>query len=131
MNHVQQPEGSNLCGHACLAMVLGIDLEAAKARLGHGRRTRTRELVAALGEHAEGARLRPLKKDTELPDFALLKVTWAPNQGHFVVYAAPLVFDPSLPGSVTFKPYYQWWVDSHKGRVTSFLALRRVLPDPR
>jgi hypothetical protein len=50
MDLIRQPEGSSLCGQACIAMVAGVSLERAIAAVGHGRRggTVTREIVRAL-----------------------------------------------------------------------------------
>lgn len=124
MKFVRQPEGSNLCGHACLAMVLGLDLDAACKQMGHKRKTYTRELVAALGDHADGTRLHPLKKGTAIPLFCVLKVTWKRDHGHFVVYKAPDVYDPEALTPVSFG-LWRDWVARHGGRVTSFLRLRR------
>lgn len=50
MHLIPQPEGSSLCGQACIAMVAGISLERAIEAVGHRRRggTTTKEIVLAL-----------------------------------------------------------------------------------
>jgi len=45
---VRQPEGSSLCGQACVAMVAGVSLRAATKAVGLSGATHTRHIVRAL-----------------------------------------------------------------------------------
>lgn len=127
IEHVQQPEGSKLCGHSVLAMVRGIPLDEAVKRMGHGDRgTRTRELVKALGSQALYRRLtvigrRPL---LEVPDPCVLKVCWPEkSRSHFVLRVGYLVHDPLYAAPVDI---LEWTglVARGRGRITSYLPVR-------
>jgi hypothetical protein len=48
MRHVVQPAGSNLCGQACVATILGISLKEAIKLVGTEGKTNTKQLVRAL-----------------------------------------------------------------------------------
>lgn len=48
MRLVRQPEGSRLCGQACVAMLLGISLDGAVELVGTRRGLRARQIVEAL-----------------------------------------------------------------------------------
>lgn len=122
MKHIQQPTGSNLCGHACLAMILGLTLDEGVERMGHGRSTRTRELVKALGDKVKDSRLIPVRQRDE-PTFAILKVTWngKPRRSHFVVRRGDRIHDPSYRYGMS-RHNWDLFIKDH-GRVTSALEL--------
>jgi hypothetical protein len=125
MNHIRQPEGSSLCGHAVLAMVLDLSLDKACDRMGHSRSTRTRELVKALGPAALGSRLTRLSRRHPMPHTCVLKVCWkGTHKSHFVLKTGSDIHDPLLTGPVTLEGWSQ--VLKKSGRVTSFLPVRRV-----
>ncbi len=123
LHHIQQPIGSKLCGHTCLAMALGISLEEACSRIGHRRAVRTKELVRALGEAAKSKRLTALRSRTP-PDPSILRMTWPNRQGHLVLLAGGKVYDPLYSAPA---PSLQEWVKfierRHSGRLTSFLSI--------
>lgn len=123
MRHVTQHPSLPLCGHACLAMVLGLKLDEAIDKMGHKRTTRTRELVAALGKRAKDRRLIPVRQRA-IPEFAVMKVTWKgrPQRGHFAIHQHGYVHDPLLPGKMTRHDWDLWVGD--RGRVTSALELQ-------
>jgi hypothetical protein len=102
---IRQPEGSSLCGQACVAMVAGVTLERAIAVFEHKHATYTRELVAALrklnvacGDRCKRvSRIRPI-----LPARAILSITRfvkKPNgkyrrYGHWMVTWDGVIYDP-------------------------------------
>ncbi len=49
MNIIRQPENSNLCGHACVAMVKSLTLDQAIERVGHRGIMGLREIAGAVG----------------------------------------------------------------------------------
>ncbi len=124
ISHVRQPRRSYLCGQACLAMALGLDLDAACKVMGHSRKTWTRDIVAALGPAAGSSRLSIARKDgSSLPDFCLVRARWGVTMcGHFAVHLDGDVYDPLLSGRVSLEGWLKWLAGAD-GRLTSFLPL--------
>ncbi len=127
ISHVRQPKGSYLCGQACLAMILGLDLDAACKVMGHSRRTWTREFVVALGPLAGGSRLTVVPSrsvlHSVLPPFCLIRARWGVELcGHFAVLADGEVYDPLLRGPVSLEGWLIW-LKRHDGRVTSYMPI--------
>lgn len=121
---VRQPEGSNLCAHACLAMVLGISLQDACDHMGHKRKTYTRELVNALGPAAGSKRLIVAKKLEQIPETAILRIKWNDHvTGHFSLRVGPCVYDPLFQSRVTVDTWLAL-VRTDGARLTSFLPIR-------
>lgn len=120
--HIQQPVGSKLCGHSCLAMALGISLEEACSRIGHRRAVRTRELVRALGGAAKGKRLTPLRSRTP-PDPSILRMVWPNRHGHLVLLAGGKVYDPLYSAPAPSLQEWRKFIEEHNGRLTSFLPV--------
>lgn len=60
MNVIFQPPGSKLCGHACVAMVAGVNLERAIEVITHEKSTKTKEIIWAL--RVLGVRVHKLKR---------------------------------------------------------------------
>jgi hypothetical protein len=106
MNLVRQPEGSSLCGQACVAMVAGVTLDESVSAVGHKHGTYTREIVKAL--RALGvpcpdrlrrvSRVRPV-----LPQRAIVAVVkWATRpdgkrkqrRAHWMVAWDGVIYDP-------------------------------------
>jgi len=93
---VFQPAGSRLCGHACVAMVVGVPLEEVIAVIGHSHGTKTKELVSALRCFGVvcSNRLRVVK--TTLPDLCIAE---QPNKTgsnwHWVVMDHGRRYDPA------------------------------------
>lgn len=122
---VRQPEGSSLCGQACVAMVAGVTLIEATAAIGHTRPTYTRDLVAALrsfGVQCEDRLKLVSRARPELPARAILsirKFVEKPNggrkrYGHWMVIWYGHIFDPE---GVWPEHYRDGW------RVTSYLEI--------
>ena len=123
MKHIRQPRRSVLCAHACVAMILGLELDAGVKLLGHRRVTRTKELVQLIGKHAKDKRLISVRQ-RPAPAKALLRVTWGKShRGHFAIKRGTTIYDPLRWGPL---PQDEWeeWISEHSGRVTSALELR-------
>ncbi|HEY8098614.1 MAG TPA: hypothetical protein VIE65_21320 [Methylobacter sp.] len=131
IDHIQQPPGSSLCAHACLAMILGISLDEACTLMGHRRKTLTRELVKALGQNVLGPSLIFISTEHPIPDTVVLKVNWytgnKKRRGHFVLKIGENLHDPMLQFVVDF---HQWIAAATKEgmRITSFLPVSITLP---
>lgn len=123
MRIVTQPEGSNICGHCCVSMVTGVDVEEIIKAIGHRRGTRTKELVKVLRSYERECddKLTRFSNYSGLPGLAIAKITydWRKNNGHWVVLFYPLIV---CPGG-----YIHHWTNylgrSPFGRLTSFLSL--------
>ena len=95
---VYQPEGSALCGQACLATILGISLEEACDILPGDRGTRICRIREALEKH--GFTLGPRKGGNRLLERGkryIGRVRWRPREhwGHlFLVEVDGRVLDP-------------------------------------
>jgi hypothetical protein len=122
MKLVWQPEGTNMCGQACMAMLTDQSLEQVVHTLRRGK-TRTKTLVGYMRDHALkcGWRLRrmtdsfPVELELEAADAALVKITWEPGKCHWVIFCMEdgLVYDPAL-----FEPRKGFF-----GRPTSYLPV--------
>ena len=111
-----QPDGSNICGQTCLAMILGIPLDDAIEIIGHRSCTTGPMLVNALrSKNVPAAYMarrfsKPhrLMRDTVLssvlytglPRRCILKVRWSgvKNISHWVLYWDHQVYDPCRDG---------------------------------
>ena len=97
MKLVRQPEKSNCCGQACVAMLAGITLEESMDVFGTRGTTSTKDVVNALRELGIscGNELVRIKKKEKAPTcmvvlhFADVKFT------HWAVYHHGLYFDPA------------------------------------
>jgi hypothetical protein len=127
MQLVLQPEGSSLCGQACVAMAAGVSLEAATKAVGHGkeRGTYTREIIAALRalniSCADRCR-RIGRVKSFLPPRGLIVISRPKKEGrrrrslfHWMLVWDGVVYDPGgcWPGG-----YVDW-------RITSYLEIYR------
>lgn len=120
--HIQQPEGTNVCGQTCVAMAAGVPLEDAIKTFGHARVTYTGEVIAAFAKYgikAKGKRLVRSKGPAwVLPENCLIHVLFhkkgEPFHGHWMLRWDGHVHDPAYP----FADVY-----SGAGRITSYLEL--------
>jgi len=124
IQHIMQPRGSYVCAQSCIAMVKGLDLAAGCALVGHSRKTKTKELLAALGPMAGSDRLQRVGRDLpSFPAFCILRVRWGVTScGHFVVVKDGIVYDPLRSRDTPFGPWLLW-LGRNDGRITSFLPL--------
>lgn len=121
---VKQPVGSKQCGQACMAMICDLKLKEVVEEMGTGG-TRTRDLVIFL--RSRGFRCdQKLNRVSErwklylhLDDAyaAVVKITWARNHSHWVVFHKGRVYDPVARDR---KAVYQF-----PGKPTSYLAVWR------
>jgi len=102
INYIRQPEGSNLCGQACVAMLTGKSLEEAIAAVGtKGRTSLTGNIKCSL-ERA-GVKLSDcirLSKNSPLPDFCLIRMRNSNQIGkrtsHLIIYHKGTIYDPAM-----------------------------------
>lgn len=102
MQLVRQPPGSNLCGQACVAMVLGRTLEGVRLLFDRWGLTRTRDLVEALIRGgATGLReFRRVRRGVSLPAMAICRFRWPGLwKSHWVVWAEGKFWDPEEDGT--------------------------------
>ena len=115
---VRQPEGSSLCGQACVAMVAGVSLDRAIKATGHSRRggTHTWEIVEALRKLGIRCSERCRRLSRNRPDYPQKAILVVRKNGrglyHWVYYEAGVHYDPEDRW-----PRYDGW------RVTSYLEV--------
>lgn len=92
MELVVQPKGSNLCGQACVAMILACSLQEAIALVGKKGKTYTRDLLRAM--KVEQRRLKTWKSEN-VNGLLLARVLWNDKKRrHWVVVNEGVVYDP-------------------------------------
>jgi hypothetical protein len=95
MKLVRQPPGSNLCGQACLATLLGISLDEAVTLVGVEGGTRTKHLKRALSAMGVPHASRRTLGAPERDDTALL-FFWSADRSaaHWVLWHGRKYYDP-------------------------------------
>lgn len=98
MNLVTQPEGSNLCGQACVATITGIGLERAISVFGTRGCTTTKQVVAALRKLGiPCADTLTRIKGQSKPPLCMVVLHFAGEKfKHWTVYHQGLYYDPSM-----------------------------------
>jgi hypothetical protein len=97
--HIQQPPGSSICGHCCVAMILGVQVAKVIEEIGHKHGTRAKELAAVLRNH--GVKCETRRKvwtgsKGPLPERALLAVSGKRHRMyHWVLLWGNEVHDPA------------------------------------
>ena len=122
MKHVHQ--GRNQCGQACVAMVLGLTLEAAICLVGKRGSTRTKDLVRALRMHGYKCpdRLKRLRDDEALPRRAILKVKLEGDRNwHWVLIWDGMWHDPDQYSGQPLRKVNRWWAN----QVSSYLEVMK------
>ncbi len=117
MKLIYQPEGSSLCGQACVAMLANVSLEKSVATFGKRGGTTTKEVVAALkalGVRCGNELLRT--KNNAMTPVCIVKLhfDWDKIHTHWTIYNRGIFYDPAI--GMTEK--YQEGV-----RPTSFLPI--------
>lgn len=98
---VRQPEGSNLCGQACVATLANVSLEEACKAVGKRGRTRWTDVRLGLSKFQIDAQsINPVRTFQALfllqrSGVFILK-TQREKRGHYSILAGDLVFDPAL-----------------------------------
>lgn len=126
VSHIQQPEGSKVCGAACVAMVLGLSLDAAIERIGHRRGVRNREVIAALGARAASARAQLWRNADTLPAECLIRAKGPKRHWHLVLRADGKVFDPAWPVPAPSLGEWLTWLTETGWRPVTFFPLREA-----
>lgn len=106
--HVRQPEESNLCGQACLAMILGTPLSVAIELVGKSGCTRASDLRAPMARH--GWTLGPNKRWSRglRLEMKLLVIAFPipVRSKHWIVVDGLTVHDPAIEGGKSFEGFY-------------------------
>ena len=128
MKHVRQPAGSNLCGQACVAMLLGCDLRSASKLVGREGPTLATQLAKAL--RVGGLRIAgrsTVWRNQKLPPIAIMKIKFKRRDlAHWVLKRGNSVHDPRKRTALPFDS--QLWAD-RRGRITSFLSVSGATRD--
>jgi hypothetical protein len=112
---VRQPPKTNLCGQACVAMVLGLSLAKVRPLFRKWGLTHTSDLVEALIRGgATGLReLVRVRRGVPLPALAICRFRWPGLwKSHWVVWAEGRFWDPEPDGKCG-------------ARLTSYLPVER------
>lgn len=124
MNLIMQPEGSNLCGQSCVAMVAGVSLKQSIATFGKRGKTKTRDLVRALAALKVqcGNHLTRISKNIHPPASCIMNMRWKDSQGrshgHWIVRHQGKYYDPAY--GIICSEYPREW-----GRLTSYLEISK------
>ncbi len=116
---VKQPLDSNLCGQACVAMLLGINLEDAINIIKKRGLTSFRNLAPALRTtyRIHYTRLKVIRHSV-LPEICIIKVTWKRGGSHWIVKYKSQIYDP-VRGQIPIQQYKGLIC----GRMTSYQRL--------
>lgn len=122
MRLIRQPEGSELCGQACVAMAAGVSLKRSVEAFGHRRATSTREVVNALrhfGLSCADRLTRLSRARPNIPRRAIVVIHRPAVEGerrskwHWMISWEGQIFDPGGR-----------WPDGYdKWRITSYLEI--------
>lgn len=116
ISHIFQPEGSNLCGQACVAMLAGVSLEEATQTVGKSGLTLTRDVRQALEKYGFvlGPTIRVSKKAT-MKDLCLCTIHYTDSENtHWTIYNEGVYYDPAYGVLVSYPPFV---------RITSFIQI--------
>jgi hypothetical protein len=127
LDHIHQPPGSSLCGHCCVAMVLGITLEETIKRIGYVRGTKAKELALVLrigGVACKSRRIRYTPRKA-LPKRALLALSRRSNRRkfHWVLLWDGWVYDPEFCAPWLLTQYLSFFDGADNADLTSYLPL--------
>ncbi len=125
MQLVRQPEGSNLCGQACVAMIAGITLQAARDLIyvDEDGGTHTKHLIKALrasGVECDDKLKRVSRKRPMLPARCIVAIhgpvckSYKRTRWHWMVSWDGVIYDPDG----CWPELYKDW------RVTSYLEIK-------
>lgn len=111
---IRQPEGSSLCGQACVAMAAGVSLDRAIKVVGHEGGTTTAEVREALRDLGVGCadKLRRISRQRpHPPKRAVLAVKGIRNwRWHWVLTWDGEIYDPA---GYNLSDYKHWKITSY------------------
>jgi hypothetical protein len=123
MKLIMQPEGSSLCGQACVAMIAGITLEESIKVFGTKGGTHTNDLIRAFKRLGISCDNRPIligprHKYRTKPPICIVRQHFKDRKNtHWVVFYKGMYYDPSLG---TLERYEDFFDDV---RETSYLEI--------
>jgi hypothetical protein len=121
LRHIQQPEGSSLCGHSCIAMALGLTLDQAVELIGHKRGVRNHEVIRALGSRAL---TRKSVSPNRLTDPCLIRIKGPTARWHLVLYQDQKVYDPAYSVPAPTLAEWEQFLKQTGWRIVSVFPLR-------
>lgn len=110
INYILQPEGSNLCGQTCVAMVANVSIEEAIEAVGKHGLTNTRHLINGLRRLGIDCdkKLLPVRRAT-FPPLCIAKVRFKDSwKFHWIVLHHGVRYDPQgfhLPSDARITSY--------------------------
>lgn len=95
--YIRQPEGSNLCGQTCVAMIADIPLEESITAFGKRSCTTTKDVIKALRSLGIscGDSLISLKKQEKTPTCMVVLHFEGAKHTHWTIYHDGLYYDPA------------------------------------
>lgn len=97
INLVKQPDNSNLCGQACVAMITGISLGESIKLFGSKGKTGTKQLYYALKERGITCSEKAVRiKNNNKPEFCIITIHYTGYKNkHFCVWNNNKYYDPA------------------------------------
>lgn len=99
MKLIVQPIDSRICGHCCVSMLSGVNIEKVIETIGHSNGTYGKDLIRcfqALGVKTANKLKFPLN-EKDLPEAAILRIKIKDRiGGHWVVLYKGYIYDPSF-----------------------------------
>lgn len=93
MRILKQPEHTNLCGQACVAMITDSTIKEVSDLIGKGGKTQNKDLVRALKDLKVKCVPRKVKRLPEC-DTAIVKVRYCKGWNHWVLWFKGNIIDP-------------------------------------
>jgi len=124
MKLIYQPIDSKICGHCCVAMVSGSELNESIKVIGHKKGTYGKELVKALIKlNCKSADKLKFPLPEKLPDKCIIRIKYESiNSGHWIVFYKGLIYDPSFKyDTIEINHYKEEFLKPCKGRFISYL----------
>jgi hypothetical protein len=95
---LKQPEGSNLCGQTCLAMLANIEIDEAAKIVGKGGKTYNRDIIKALKKLKIRCASKSVRGEPTC-DIAFVKIHFkCTTMRHWVLWFEGMFCDPGCGG---------------------------------
>jgi hypothetical protein len=97
INLIKQPDNSNLCGQACVAMIAGISLDESIKLFNSKGKTNTKQLCYILRERGISCSDKAIRiKNNNKPKFCILKIHYAGYKHlHWCIWNNNKYYDPA------------------------------------